>query len=159
MILYKVSLSIYIDLLWFFCVLKLPIKCFNLLDGLLFLYTVPVLGFILSIFGYLADFNYKFNVYAYFTKLPYNAFFIFFIICTIYLIRYIIKRKIRIAVIHIVKKYIVEGGEGDDYYLMDINKNIYHICRKIYDSLEGNEEIEVVLEDDDDILQLLNIRK
>jgi hypothetical protein len=42
---------------------------------------------------------------------------------------------------------------------MDINGKEYAICWKIYDSLEGNEEIEVLLEDDDDILQLLNIRK
>ena len=139
--------------------MKLPIKCFNLLDTLLFLYTVPVFCFIMSILVNLNDYNYKFNLYAYFTTVLTNTLFIFFIICTIYLIRYIIKRKIRIAVIHIVKKYIVEDGEGGTFHLMDINKNTYHICQKIYDSLEGNEEIEVLLEDDDDILQLLNIRK
>ena len=140
--------------------MKLPIKCFTLSSGLLFLYiSAPVLVFILSIFGNLADYNYKFNVYACFTKLPYNALFIFFIIGTILLVIYFIKRKIRIATISIAKKYIVRGDESDSYYLMDINGNEYGICKKVYDSLEGNEVIEVKIEDDDDMLEVLNIIK
>lgn len=141
--------------------MKLPIKCFGLLDGILVLYSVPVLCFILSIFGYLddyTDYNYKFNVYAYF-KSPYTALFIFFIICTILLIIYFIKRKIRIVTISIAKKYIVTGSESDVHILKDINGNKYVICWKVYDFLEGNEVIEVKIEDDDIIIQVLNIIK
>ena len=107
--------------------MKLPIKCFNLLDGLLFLYSVPVLCFILSILGNLNDYNYKFNINAYFTTFPTNALFIFFIIYTILLIIYFIKRKIRIVTISIAKKYIVEHDEGDMFHLMDINGKEYTI--------------------------------
>lgn len=42
---------------------------------------------------------------------------------------------------------------------MDINEKQYQICRKIYDVLEGNEIIETLMEDDEDILQVLSIRK
>ena len=42
---------------------------------------------------------------------------------------------------------------------MDINGNEYAICEKIHDFLEGNEVIEVKIENDDYILQVFNIIK
>ena len=42
---------------------------------------------------------------------------------------------------------------------MDINEKMYPICWKIYDVLEGNEVIETLMEDYENILQILSIRK
>jgi hypothetical protein len=142
--------------------LKLPFKCFSPFSVFLFFSTVPLLGFIFSFLIYLddyTDYNYKFNVYAYFTKLPYNIGFIFLIIYTIWLIIDFIKRKIRIATISIAKKYIVTDSDGSRYLLMDINGNEYAICDKVHDFLEGNEVIEVKIENDYYIFQVFNIIK
>ena len=50
-------------------------------------------------------------------------------------------------------------SEGESHHLIDINGKKYGICKKIYDFLEGNEVIEVKIEDDDYIFQVLNIIK
>jgi hypothetical protein len=42
---------------------------------------------------------------------------------------------------------------------MDINEKMYPICWKIYEVLEGNEVIETLVEDYENILQILSIRK
>jgi hypothetical protein len=116
----------------------------------------PLFYFILSIFVNLDNYNYKFNAYAYFTN-PSIGFFIFFIICTVFLIRYFIKRKTRIVILSLLRKYS-EFNEGYFYFLIDKYEKEYTICWKIYDALEGNEVIEVLMEDDK-ILHLLNIIK
>lgn len=98
------------------------------------------------------------NYSAYFTNGTFVGTFIFLIICTFLLIRYFFKRKVSIAVISLIKKYS-EYDEVYTYYLTDVNEKKYHVCEDIYNLLKGNEVIEVLLEDDDNILQLLKIRK
>jgi ABC-type multidrug transport system fused ATPase/permease subunit len=99
--------------------------------------------------------NYNNNDMAYFTTLS-VVYIILLIICTIFLIRYFLKRKVRMAVISLIKKYR-EYNDGYKYFLMDSNKKKYDICAKIYNLLEGNEVIEVKIEDEDNIIQVLKI--
>ena len=129
------------------------VKCRSILTGFLLGYiSIPLSLFLVSI-GEVNNYN---NIdTTYFVTLR-VVYIVLLIICTFFLIRYFLKRKVRIAVISLIKKYR-KYNDGYQYFLIDINKKKYDVCGKIYNLLQGNEIIEVKIEDEDNIILVLKI--